>query len=287
MIQNTGFPPRLFIIGAQKSATTFFAQAVGQHSSVVVSNPKEPDYYTVHRQAGLDWYKNKFTKAEDAVLLDASTSYSSAPINPDEQRQDNPRFGVPERIYKASPDARFIYIVRDPVARTYAGYWHSVRAGEETRPFLKAIAENSFYLDISRYHFQLQCYLQYFGMDRFLILSSSDVTANPQEAVHRAWSHAGLAVDRSASINSERRNVSYQYSPGMQRLMRLPGAKQGMKRMTHMARRLLPSSFIDGARGALTRSLPKMKDHEKEAVADYLREDTEAFSKLTGIIFST
>ena len=68
------------MIGAAKSGTTSLAHLLDQHPHLTVAEPKEPDFYTRHWGLGLDWYRQTFAGAEGDLLLDASTSYSSAPL---------------------------------------------------------------------------------------------------------------------------------------------------------------------------------------------------------------
>jgi hypothetical protein len=45
------FPPEAFIIGAQKAGTTSLADLLDQHPGIVVSNPKEPDFFNEIRRS--------------------------------------------------------------------------------------------------------------------------------------------------------------------------------------------------------------------------------------------
>jgi hypothetical protein len=152
----TGFPAGVFLIGAQKSATTSFADMLAQHPAIVLSTPKEPHFFTFNRDRGLDWYAERFAgPRDDRVLLDASTSYSAWPFSCDDgDATDDPRVGVPERIRSLRPDARFIYLLRDPVERAYSAYWHRVRRGFEHRPLRDAIHARSRYIAMSSYAYQ-------------------------------------------------------------------------------------------------------------------------------------
>lgn len=164
-----GFPPKVFLIGAQKAGTTFLANLLNQHPGIVLASPKEPHYFTQYRHHDIDWYRRCFSdEANSKLLLDASPSYSAAPTatrasDINEWHEDNPYIGAPGRIEEVSPHARFIYLVRDPVARIHSGYWHAVRAGAEPRPFREAIAADSRYRRISDYLAQLNLYLQRFS----------------------------------------------------------------------------------------------------------------------------
>ena len=73
------FPPQAFIIGAQRSGTTSLAFLLNQHPMIALAEPKEPNFLTMNWENGIDWYRSCFSR-EDAILLDASVSYSMAKI---------------------------------------------------------------------------------------------------------------------------------------------------------------------------------------------------------------
>ena len=102
-------------LAPQKAATTSLADLLGQHPGIVVSDPKEPDFFN-NWILGLDWYRVRFSRT-NAVLLDASVSYSMAAVIEWEQGYEK---NVPQRISTLS-DAKFIYIVRDPADRCSLG----------------------------------------------------------------------------------------------------------------------------------------------------------------------
>jgi hypothetical protein len=184
------FPPRAFVIGAQKAATTTFAEALDQHPGLMVSNPKEPHFFTTNRHRGLEWYRGCFAGGDAALLVDASTSYTLCPF-PGQERSDDPIVGTPERIARVSPEARFIYLLRDPAARAYSAYWHAVRRGWESRPLAAAITEESRYIAGSSYAFQLRRYLEVFPIERFMLASTDAFLRDPQRVLEQCVSFSG------------------------------------------------------------------------------------------------
>ncbi|HYA75551.1 MAG TPA: sulfotransferase [Burkholderiaceae bacterium] len=176
--------PNVFVIGAMKSATTYFSQLLAAHPSVFVSVPKEPCFFCdpkILRKAypeawqrgywrSLERYLSLFTNAKGAqIIAEASTTYSMAPLF---ER-------VPERILDLTPDARFIYIMRDPVERTLSHYWHRVTYWGETRSMLQALRTNRVYTDVSNYGMQLRTYLQHVDRDRLYVLTYEGLVADP------------------------------------------------------------------------------------------------------------
>src|SRR5215207_2554839 len=98
--------PNTFIIGAAKCGTTSLWLYLNQHPQIAFSIEKEPaffvrDDYLDH----LDWYESLFEEA--TVVGEASTLYTTFLVHVD----------VPARIHGMVPDAKLIYMVRDPVER--------------------------------------------------------------------------------------------------------------------------------------------------------------------------
>jgi hypothetical protein len=180
--------PGLFVIGAMKSGTTYLNKLLDAHPDLFMCAPEEPSYFVEPSQLRRLWpeawdqgfwrsednYLQLFRSDGDALHLgEASTNYTKRPLVD----------GVPERILKFNPDARFIYSMRDPIRRTISHYWHNVRYHAERRPMLEAIKAEPQYLDVSHYAMQLVPYLDLFGPDRIATLSFEQLTHDPISAM--------------------------------------------------------------------------------------------------------
>lgn len=176
--------PNLFLIGSMKSGTTYLSELLAEHPSIFMSTPKEPCHFVDGGALRRVWpnmwrrgfwqsaerYLSLFADAGDApVIGEASTLYSHAPTFS----------GVPQRILAFNPDARFIYLMRDPVERSISHYWHSVTWWGERRSILTAMRSDPRYTDVSHYSRQLQEYLRHVGMNRIHVLTYEALLANP------------------------------------------------------------------------------------------------------------
>ncbi len=169
--------PNFIVIGAGKAGTRSLAAYLGAHPDVFVTNPKEPAFFSRKWHKGLDWYRSLFTGANGlSARGEASTSYTVAALYPD----------VPERIASVVPDARMIYLVRNPVERIRSHYIMSVELTREERD-LCAILDEPLYLDASRYGHQLDRYLQYFARGQILVLSSEELRTNRRAALRTVF----------------------------------------------------------------------------------------------------
>ena len=192
--------PNLFLIGAMKSGTTTLHELMALHPQLAMSEPKEPCWFVAPTDLQAWWpemWKKGFWKSEDAYLAifpdkpgarylgESSTDYSKRP------RLD----GVVERMAAFAPEARFIYIMRDPVERTLSHYWHMVELRGETRPPLQAILEEPHYTEVSHYADQLAPYLQHFGRERLHVLSFEELKCDPVAAVRGVFEWLGVDTD--------------------------------------------------------------------------------------------
>jgi hypothetical protein len=214
--------PTFFIIGAAKAGTTSLHYYLDQHPEIQMSANKEPNYfsgpengipYPSKRVSSLDEYERLFDEAV-AVRGEASVGYTNHP-----RRQ-----GVPERIKELVPDAKFIYLVRDPVARTVSQYHYRVAVEGERRSLRDALADlsdpYSVYVCPSLYALQLDLYLRHFGDERILILKQEDLLADRRSTLRQIFEFLWVddAVDSSRfdeelNTNSEQRI----YPPGYKR----------------------------------------------------------------------
>jgi hypothetical protein len=112
--------PNLFLIGSMKSGTTYLSQLLAAHPAIFMSSPKEPCHFVDPKILRRAWpwmwrqgywrsearYLSLFSAANGApVITEASTAYSKLPMFS----------GVCARILAFNPQARFMYIMRDPV----------------------------------------------------------------------------------------------------------------------------------------------------------------------------
>ena len=105
--------PNLFIIGAAKCGTTSLHCYLDLHPEISMSRIKEPRFFACPegpREERAITDRNRYLALFEAgkkIRGEASPAYSQHPAVS----------GVPGRIAMESPDAKFIYLVRDPIER--------------------------------------------------------------------------------------------------------------------------------------------------------------------------
>jgi hypothetical protein len=281
------FPPKAYIIGAQKAGTTSLANLLDLQDSISLSNPKEAEYFTLNFTKGLAWYRACFNGPEGSIFVDASTGYSAGPTARfplQVGEKEDPLCGVPARIHAVSPEARFIYIVRDPIARIYSAYWHNVRAGWEKRSFRVAIEEDLSYFRTSDYAGQLKNYYALFEKESFLIVPFPAFTSNPAEIVCRCCDFLGVPYKESSLVVAEQhKNKSFQLSRGGRMLQRFAGMYGELETVVRLGRVVVPDFLHPYVEKLLTKSVPKISEEDKNYLAQRFSDSLDELADLTGI----
>lgn len=283
------FPPRAFIIGAQKAATTSLAFLLDQHPSIRLSNPKETHFFSVNWEEGEGWYRAKFSNpTDDVLLLDASTSYAMAPIGdnrPDSSKR--PRWGqsVPERIHGYAENAKFIYMLRKPADRTYSAYWHNVRSGQEKMPFRDAIEAHPVYLETSKYHAQIAIFLKHFDLKEFYLVDFQDFSGNPGKYATACLEFLELP-ERDFEFELEvEKNKSFQYNTVGRAVQRMFGSDKSLKSANQLIKGLIPPPLHNRLKSLVSKDIPPMSESDRAYLEEYFADDNRKLRELTGFEF--
>ena len=187
---TVGQLPNFLLIGAMKAGTTSLYHYLRGHPHVFMPPVKELDFFAREPRSnhGTDWYRRQFAPAPAGAIAigEASTLYTKHPRFP----------GVPERIAAQIPDARLIYLVRDPIERIRSHYQHQVALGAERAPLADAIFRDPIYLDTSRYAMQIDRYLEVFSSDQLLVVTSERLRGDREVAVREILAFLGLDSSR-------------------------------------------------------------------------------------------
>ncbi|WP_199610395.1 sulfotransferase family protein [Flocculibacter collagenilyticus] len=258
-----------FIIGAAKTGTTSISDILAQHPDICLSFPKESDYFARHYHKGEDWYDSLFQGKVHKLRLDASTSYSAGFEGSSE--------AIAKRIKAACPNAKMVYVVRDPLERTWSSYWHAKRAGFESDSFMNAInrADNS-HIAGSLYHQRMQEYLAHFPKENLLVVAFSDFKRNPKQVIDSIINHLNMSpYSFSEEAYAQKSNASFKWKGPFSVVNLLPA--KTLKSMTLQIKKILPTSVVNKMKGAVSEPIPKMTENEANATKTKLAADVELF----------
>ena len=198
--------PNLFTIGAAKSGTTSLHNYLDAHPEISMSTPKEPALFASARwQELLGQYGDMFS-SETPIRGESTILYTFFPVIQN----------IPERVAATCPNAKLIYIVRDPVERVAAHYVQLYGLMLEHRSLGKALWDldqpANRYVAPSRYAAQLEQWLEHFDRERILVLDQLDLRNNRVNTIRQVLEFlevspvvpSGLEAEFNSSMAKER-----------------------------------------------------------------------------------
>ncbi len=284
---NEGALPNLLVIGAAKCGTTSLHAYLDQHPDVFMARPRDDPFghkamrffWKDDWRNRLDWYREQFDP-EFAVRGEATPSYTHHPY----------LRGVPKRIHSVVPEAKLIYIVRDPIDRIVA-HWAQDRADGRTRASLAQSLSDHQCADhrlvcASRYATQLEKYLEYFPIARILTLDTDDLKADRRGTIRQVFRFLDVDPDFDspafdAELNSRREK----------RALGALGSAVWARAMVP-AGRLVPAGAKDRVRIPLRRALsrtvdtPPLDEEIESSLRELLRPEVDRLRQLTGRRFA-
>lgn len=281
---RSGALPTFFVIGAARSGTTSLHYYLSLHPEIQMSAMKEPHFFAgppgdlpfgAPHVSDLEEYRRLFDPS-CAVRGEASPSYSAYPR----------RTGVPERIRRLVPEAKLVYLVRDPIARVVSHYLHGVAMEGEKRPLSEAVADLSprnLYLCASLYGTQFEQYLTSFPRDCLLVIEHDDLLHDRTATLRNIFTFLGVAHD----FQSEHFAAQFRGSDARRRL---PGwYRRALKLGGRTALARAPLRVRTGARARFERAaLPPLPPVEvdgelRERLSALFTPEIERFRYLTGM----
>ncbi len=253
-----------------------------------MSRIKDPHFFArpedgpySHRVDRLDEYLALFP-ASIAVRGESSPTYTLYPRHKD----------VPERIANRVPDAKFIYLVRDPVDRALSAYMHRRSVDGLRRSLDDDVGDlkdpvNNGYVYPGLYAMQLEQYLQVFPLDRILVVDQADLLLNRVTCLTEIFSFLDVSshfrsphFDDEHGTSRKRREYPSWYLPVL-------------NRATPSLLRWLPRDLRHSGRRVLERTLwpaidtPALDEPLRQRLQLIFADDVSRLREITGLRFAT
>ncbi|MCU0268871.1 MAG: sulfotransferase [Acidimicrobiales bacterium] len=202
-------PPRFFVLGAQRSGTTSLFAWLQRHPDVPSSLHKELHHFEQPRPPSTWYYRSRFPLAvrgrRRLVAGEATPEYLFLPW-------------APPRIAAAVPDARYLVVLREPLARACSHHALARRRGKEPLGLADSLRAEPGrlrhagwptddpiacdfetvswrgYLERGRYAGQLERWYRLVGRERLLVLRFEDLVADPTRHASQIQEFLGLRV---------------------------------------------------------------------------------------------
>jgi hypothetical protein len=261
--------PNLVVIGAQKAGTTSLHRYLQEHPEIAMSTPKELNFFTSPRwnwPKGVGWYESYFEEPA-TVRGESSPSYTTYPRET----------GIPERMHEVIPEARLIYLVRDPVDRMLSQYLHDRASGSERRPVEEALGDLdpdwSPYVVQGRYHLQLSQFLEHYPRERVLVVAQEELMRSRAATLRRIFEFLGV----DPGFSSRRFAVMANTSADKQ-------GRAGLRGRARQLTRLAPASVATRVEAALSRPRGMRLDPAiRRTLERYFADDAERLRNVTGL----
>jgi hypothetical protein len=237
--------PTFITIGTMKGGTSALHSYLREHPQVGMSKPKETDFFCRPDHDGHDlaWYRGLFS-GSGPQFGESSPNYTKRHLFD----------GVVERMHPVLPDIRLIYLVRDPIERAVSHFLHNVAKGRVSRDDFASYFDD---LDnpallTSRYDYQLEPFVQAYGLDRILVMASEDLRDDRASALKRVFAFLEVDTDFTSPEFAKDRHVTS---------WKMKNAGESLDR-------------------------PTLTERQHEAIADHLRPDIDRFRALVGQDFA-
>jgi hypothetical protein len=232
------FLPDFIVVGAMKSATTTLHEQLTQQACLLMSRPKEPNFFSDDENyaKGLSWYASFFEGADDDQLVgESSTHYTKLPTYPN----------TIERMTQALPRVKLIYIMRHPIERLSSHYNHERTQGRISVDLSEAVIRHPELVDYGRYSMQLEPYLRAYGPEAILPVFFDRLLQWPDEEIERIGSFLGLPDVLHWHHDLKPQNVGRQ----LLRHSKLRNAVVQAPVLGTLRRRLVPQSWNERMKG--------------------------------------
>jgi sulfotransferase family protein len=268
--------PNLIVIGASKNGTTSLHYYLGLHPQIFMSRVKELRYFERNFGRGVEWYEDHFRSGRNYLVRgETSPQYTSHPCVS----------GVPERMHALIPDAKLVYVVRDPFARLLS-HFVFLTPDQQLADLNRALdpIETNRYVAESRQCWQLEQYLPYYPLSQILVISSEDLHGARRTTLSKIFRFLGVDDSFESADFASELNVT-----AVARRHRSP-----MSRLINRATGLRPGRFVPSRIGLPIRnaalrlfSRPVSRPSIDPAIEQRLREifvdDANRLRRLTGL----
>lgn len=174
--------PNFLIIGCFKCGTTSLWRSLRAHPDIFMPSSKELYYFsddTIYKR-GLDWYANHFKRGGACPAVGEATDRYTCTEK------------APERISRVLPEAKLLYIVRNPIKQIESHYLHLKSAGKELCEFNDAVLNNPDYIKIADYKKWVDLYNDFYMRRNIKIIFLEDLIDQPINVINDTLSFLNL-----------------------------------------------------------------------------------------------
>lgn len=258
------------ILGVQKCGTTSLSHYLSQHPEINFCKEKEPDFFSKSNdwRKELESYHKLFLSLKNSqkkTWIEASTTYSWLLEYPK----------VPRRLLEYNKNLKFIFIVRDPIARIKSHYLHHRLKAYTNKSFEEEVINNPTYLAHSKYAMQIRPFLELFPFENFHFMTLNQLKENTNKELHDIANFLDISIEGFKIIDKSLKNKTSE----------LKKTRSLKKILTPLAR-LFPLKIRNSLRGLFYYKVDLNFEIEPEFekyLWRFLEDDVRAFEKITNM----
>ncbi|PRZ08107.1 hypothetical protein BCE75_10332 [Isoptericola sp. CG 20/1183] len=199
--------PNLVIAGTQQAGAEWIARQLDTHPDFFVAKGKGKSYFNKPNRLKSEKeeaaYRGSFQAGQQAAWrVDCTSDYfwhsEGSPFGP---KKPN----TPQNINRqCPPDTRVLLVLREPVARAIAAYWHYFSVGklDPNRGILRA-SPNFGLVDLGFYRRHFEHWASILGEDRIDVILYDDLANGPQSCISSILNRLGASPHGQPDSGSE------------------------------------------------------------------------------------
>ena len=215
--------PNFFVIGGVRCGTTSLYHYLGQHNCIKQAAYDELGYFDDNFHLGLNWYRSLFpTKFMQKKIESEYKKFLTYDVTP--FYIYNPL--VLDRIFKFSPNAKIIAVLRNPIDRAYSHYNNKMQAEGDTKTTFEEIVyseiekiennennqeNNAFLVDefyellLARgfYAKQLEFWFKKFPRKNILLISSEELATNTDKTISEIFEFLEVPIQKISDLTKQ------------------------------------------------------------------------------------
>jgi Sulfotransferase domain len=164
--------PDFIVAGVRKCGTTWLHQCLSEHPGIFMPGAtKELYYFDKYWGRGAGWYARYYRDASpQSKCGDASPTYFASPT-------------APERIKEILPDAKLVFMFRDPVERVVSLHNHMLAKGDIALPLGEALDAHPELLEEGFYARHFARFRAIFPQQAMLAMILDDIDAAGEDGL--------------------------------------------------------------------------------------------------------
>jgi hypothetical protein len=170
------------VIGAMKCGTTALYHFFRKNKVFGVNKSKEVNFFLKESDAeSLAAYDRTFLPG--MIRIDVSPNYSKRHLY---------ETNIPYQIHQVNPDAKIIFVVRDPLRRIESHIYHNILRDRVIRKRLGDLDYLENYILTSSYLYQINPFLAHFEKQNILVVQQEMMRQDPDQVIQKVFSFLGI-----------------------------------------------------------------------------------------------